>query len=113
MEKRHLILGAILLLLPFCLTGCQNKEKQENSNTENTIILIKNSFVFLPLNFFNVNMINTAPNPYIGHTGPYKNPLFTNFPNTNNANIVSKIHPKNEYITKYNTNFCISFNCFL
>ena len=76
-------------------------------------MLIKNSLNFFPLNFFKTKIINIAPNPYIGHTGPYKNPLFTNLPNTNKANIVSKTHPKNEYITKYNTNLCASFNCFL
>ncbi|MFR8103995.1 MAG: VanW family protein [Clostridia bacterium] len=58
MEKRHLILGAILLLLPFCLTGCQNKEKQENSNTENTNAINRTN---AEQNIVTENIINETP----------------------------------------------------
>ena len=73
------------------------------------IIEIKNFptvFVFI---FFKLSIKIIAPNPYIGQTGPYKNPLLLNTPNVSTQKTVSNIQPKNEYVKKYINNFCFTY----
>ena len=44
----------------------------------------------------NRSVINIHPNPYMGRTGPIKNPLFWNFLSKIQTYIVSIINPKKE-----------------
>jgi hypothetical protein len=61
----------------------------------------KKSNIGLSLRKDKHNIIITAPNPYIGQSGPVKKPLFTNFFSITDFDTDSKSQPAKEYNMKY------------
>ncbi|EEA85458.1 hypothetical protein CLOHIR_00896 [Peptacetobacter hiranonis DSM 13275] len=68
-----------------------------------TIILAINNIGILFTNGDSIEITSSAPKPYIGQNGPFKNPLLTNFFCPIEQYVLSHTQPRKLYIVKYNT----------
>jgi hypothetical protein len=68
------------------------------------IIHTKKSLNGLPINGPNKAAAILAPNPYMGHNGPYRKPLLSNLPDKTVYRTDSHSHPQKPNITNLITN---------
>ena len=69
-----------------------------NSTIEHIIIPPKNNNHTLFFTGSNIIRTPTIPQPYIGHTGPFKKPLLTTFPVVTATKATSTHQPRKLYI---------------